>query len=636
MQQRWVFVLLLAAFVAGCLSAPPRDAAVPPSVHEAAPSGPAHQILPNVPLAPTQAKPVSSGSEPSILADRNGKYLWIGDTSGGYYSENNGTTWKAMGGYAGGNSLTLVDGWALAQDDAGKLYAGVLRDNRIDVVRSATGGQTWDKVGYAAGVSGSADRPWLAAKGDGEVALFYFDAPTVLFGFAEHCARSTDGGQTFLDRSPAAVRPGQGGAAFTDSEGAFYFSSNDGSLYKFASTCLGGGQKIPMAGGATVNNMLQGDADGTVLYQAAATGKSAAITLFGKDKDDAKSLQVSPPDLQSNTYATVATHDGQVAVAWYGSETSGDPSASTFGGDFSTYLAVVDGFWTATPTVTQYQVSPGNNHHGQICMGGTTCDTANLSGCVTRCLLDYFKVDYDIWGGIHVAYVDDTAGSSHVYHVHIPPKGPPAPPPTPPNPQAPLADFTLTLADKTASVDASGSRSPAGLALTYSWTWGDGAATTGVTSEHTYGGYGDYDVALTVADSAGRTATHSLHVKVDGQSIGPPVPDWEMEPAAPVAGEEVTFRDRSQVADGVAIVQASWDFGDGETAEGPEVTHTFAAAGTYAVTLSVLDDRGGSDSLAQDVVVLEPGTAPNGTRHAADSPTAVFGLLGLAWAMRRR
>lgn len=51
------------------------------------------------------------------------------------------------------------------------------------------------------------------------------------------------------------------------------------------------------------------------------------------------------------------------------------------------------------------------------------------------------------------------------------------------------------------------------------------------------------------------------------------------------------------------VADYSWDFGDGHTAAGATVSHTFAAAGTYSVKLTVTDDRGGTDSTTRQVTV---------------------------------
>lgn len=60
--------------------------------------------------------------------------------------------------------------------------------------------------------------------------------------------------------------------------------------------------------------------------------------------------------------------------------------------------------------------------------------------------------------------------------------------------------------------------------------------------------------------------------------------------------------------DGDALSYA-WDFGDGATATGttPGALHSYADPGTFTVTLTVSDGRGGSDTASQDVAVQSQG-----------------------------
>ncbi|HYF38999.1 MAG TPA: PKD domain-containing protein [Gemmatimonadales bacterium] len=81
-----------------------------------------------------------------------------------------------------------------------------------------------------------------------------------------------------------------------------------------------------------------------------------------------------------------------------------------------------------------------------------------------------------------------------------------------------------------------------------------------------------------------------------------------------------TFTDASTDADGAAdITTRTWDFGGGVTAQGASVIHTFTAAGTPAVTLTVTDAAGASNSVTHNVTV----NAGNGNNVA---PTASFNL----------
>jgi subtilisin family serine protease len=56
-----------------------------------------------------------------------------------------------------------------------------------------------------------------------------------------------------------------------------------------------------------------------------------------------------------------------------------------------------------------------------------------------------------------------------------------------------------------------------------------------------------------------------------------------------------------------SVASYAWDFGDGATASGATAAHTYAAAGTYAVTLTVTDNLGATGAASQDVTVTSGG-----------------------------
>jgi len=60
-------------------------------------------------------------------------------------------------------------------------------------------------------------------------------------------------------------------------------------------------------------------------------------------------------------------------------------------------------------------------------------------------------------------------------------------------------------------------------------------------------------------------------------------------------------------SDGV-ILTYSWDYGDGSTGSGDEVSHTYATEGSYTVTLEVTDNGGKIASTQKGLTVLPPET----------------------------
>ena len=73
-----------------------------------------------------------------------------------------------------------------------------------------------------------------------------------------------------------------------------------------------------------------------------------------------------------------------------------------------------------------------------------------------------------------------------------------------------------------------------------------------------------------------------------------------------ISGLTVNFTDTSTDSDG-SIASRSWTFGDGATSTAANPSHTYAAAGTYTVKLTVTDNGGASSSTSKSLSVGSSG-----------------------------
>jgi PKD repeat protein len=119
----------------------------------------------------------------------------------------------------------------------------------------------------------------------------------------------------------------------------------------------------------------------------------------------------------------------------------------------------------------------------------------------------------------------------------------------------------------------------------FSWDFGDGSTGTGATVHHIYVTSGQYTVKVTVTSAfVGRSGTFTTTATISGQSAAPTL--TIVGPTQATAGQPVSYSVTASGAVPTDVVY-TWNFGDGTAAAtGSSVTHTFAAAGTYTVTVS--------------------------------------------------
>ncbi|MCP4353037.1 MAG: PKD domain-containing protein [Desulfobacterales bacterium] len=127
------------------------------------------------------------------------------------------------------------------------------------------------------------------------------------------------------------------------------------------------------------------------------------------------------------------------------------------------------------------------------------------------------------------------------------------------------------------------SQSHDGIAL-WKWEFGDGETASGQNTKYYYREHGNYEVKLTVEEPDGDTDHTTFEIKVKDRK---PAAYFSFSLTETEDLISITFKDRSMSHDD--ITSWHWDFGDGETSDERNPTHSYNQ-GVYRVTLTVEED----------------------------------------------
>ncbi|MGD9861852.1 MAG: PKD domain-containing protein [Pseudodonghicola sp.] len=162
--------------------------------------------------------------------------------------------------------------------------------------------------------------------------------------------------------------------------------------------------------------------------------------------------------------------------------------------------------------------------------------------------------------------------------------------------EGPLADAGPDLrvcANSKVRFDGSGSTDADGAVNAFSWTYGDGGTGSGETPVHIFTRPGSYSVTLTITGDAQGNCSPLDSDTALVEVI--PAPELSVDgPERAPAGAETGFVARLSDSGGGVAQALRWEFGDGSTAEGAEVSHIWAEPGDYIVTLRA-EMSGGSE-----------------------------------------
>src|SRR5690606_24836594 len=144
------------------------------------------------------------------------------------------------------------------------------------------------------------------------------------------------------------------------------------------------------------------------------------------------------------------------------------------------------------------------------------------------------------------------------------------------------ANFTYNVSGNTVSF--ANNSNTLGAVGTYLWDFGDNNISTLFNPIHSYTTAGTYTVCLTVTTANNCTDTYCQTIVITS------TPQCEANFNFAVNGNTVTFFSASTPVN--STTQHFWIFGDGDSAMGTLLTHTYAVAGSYNVCLAITTANG--------------------------------------------
>ncbi len=157
----------------------------------------------------------------------------------------------------------------------------------------------------------------------------------------------------------------------------------------------------------------------------------------------------------------------------------------------------------------------------------------------------------------------------------------------------PVADFTATKqAACKLPVPVQFNSLATGSGLTYAWEFGDGGKATTANPLHAYSKEGSYTVRLIVTGRSGcsDTVTKKDFIVVEKPRI-------QLHGLPRNGCLPATIYPTATLSTSGAISSYRWNFGDGTTSTLPAPSHTYTAAGSYAVSLIVTTADGCTDTV---------------------------------------
>lgn len=144
------------------------------------------------------------------------------------------------------------------------------------------------------------------------------------------------------------------------------------------------------------------------------------------------------------------------------------------------------------------------------------------------------------------------------------------------------------------------------------WVWDLGAVQSSLMNPgRIFAEPGVYTICLTVTDATGNTANLCKEDYIEVFAL--PVPDFEATPVSGCTPLMVTFTDHSTSENG-DILEWIWGLGGSagviSVTSGETVTSTYTQSDNYSINLTIIDEKGCSETMAKDELIMASGLEP--------------------------
>ncbi|AKB32995.1 cell surface protein [Methanosarcina siciliae HI350] len=162
------------------------------------------------------------------------------------------------------------------------------------------------------------------------------------------------------------------------------------------------------------------------------------------------------------------------------------------------------------------------------------------------------------------------------------------------------ANFTASVTSGNAPLNVEFTDTSTGTPTSWAWDFGDGKNSTEQNPTHTYTAEGTYTVKLTISNSLGSDSEEKTGYITVGSVVLAPEANFSADPTTGTAPLSVQFTDESTNTP----TSWTWDFGEGDTSNEQNPTHTYETIGTYTVKLIATNYGGSNFTIKTDYITV--------------------------------